>query len=140
MKLIKNHFGEFFKSGEIPVMSTQMASHLPNPLDGIKVRAVRGQEIKTKHLLVFPQPRLKRFRMVPTCVVHDDDHLVSISRMAQELFQERFKREGVKSLFLPRDQPAISNTNCPKNSDTLARRSVLENGIVFLRRDPHGAA
>jgi len=140
MELIEDHFSKFFQSGEVSVMSTQMASRFPNPLYGIQVRAVRRREIKTEHLLMFPQPRLKGFRMVPTCVVHDDDHLASLSRMAQELFQERFEREGVKSLLWPCDQAAVSNTNCPKNSDTFARRSVCENGIEFLRRDPHVAA
>src|SRR3990172_12125063 len=87
LKLIEDDLSQFVKSGEVTVMSTQTACHLPDSFYGIEVRAVRWQEIKTKHFLMFLQPRLKGFRMVVARVVHDNDHLAPDPKMAQELLQ-----------------------------------------------------
>ena len=120
-------------------MGTQTTGHLPNPFYGIEVWAVRGQEIKTEHMTVFPQPRFKIFGVMITGVVQDDDDLASVSKVSQELFQERLERGGVERLLLPRDQPPIADPHRPENGDTLACGSVLKNRIEVFGRHPHGA-
>ena len=63
-------------------MGTEATGHLPNPFDGIEVRAVGGQEIESEHGPVFPQPRLKDFGVMIPCVIQHDDDLAPVAEVS----------------------------------------------------------
>lgn len=139
MEMVKDSASQILQGGEVSVVGTEATGHLPNPFDGIEVGAVRGQEIETEHVAMFPQPRFKVFGVMIASVVQDEDDLASVTKVAQELFQEQLEGRSVELDFLPRYQLTIRHTDGAENAEALARGGVFENRIDVFARDPHRA-
>ena len=88
--------------------------------------------------MVF-QPRLERFRMVPTCIVEDNDHLPTPSLVVQELLQEGEKRVGRKPLGSHGDESPVGHAHRPEDRNTLSGRGMEYDRVHIFRWHPHGA-
>jgi hypothetical protein len=89
-------------------------------------------------LMVF-QPRLERFRMVPPCIVEDNDHLPTPSLVVQKLLQEGEKRVGRKPLSSHGDESPVGHAHRPEDRNTLSGRGMEYDRVHIFRWHPHGA-
>lgn len=119
-------------------MNTQSPRQLPNPFNGVEVGAVGRQKIQTHYFAMAAQPGPQQPGVMPSCIVHDDDHDAALSFMPDKLAQERLERLGVETILLAGDQPPVANPHGPKHAHALARRRVKEPGVGVFGRNPHG--
>ena len=55
-KLSRHDFDETLEFRKMPVVRAQATEELPNPLNGIAVGAVRGEEEENQRAFVLPEP------------------------------------------------------------------------------------
>lgn len=86
------------------------------------------------------EPWREEFGVVPSGIVRDEDHRVSLAPVPDKLAKERLKGLGVEHRFLPRNQASISDAHGAEYADALAGGSMQHDGVNIFRRHPHGAA
>lgn len=139
MKLVKDNFFEFFKSGKITIMCAKSSRRFPYPLDRIKVGTVWWKEFQPQDVSFLIQPWLNQFCMVPTGIVQNHNHLTTFSMMSHQCLQEDKECSRVECLFLTSNQTTIVHTNSAQNRNIFTCWGVFNDWIRLFRRDPHGA-
>lgn len=91
-------------------------------------------------LFVLYEPRMKVFCMVPTGIVYNDNHFAAFTMTADKAFHVPLKSHGIKSIGTFGNKSSISDTNCPENPYVLSGRRMQDNGVLYVRSNPHGAA
>jgi hypothetical protein len=118
-------------------MDTHFASQLPNPLNGIELRTIGRQEVKTQTSPVVPQPGLQGSRMMVSGVIQNNHHFLSRETVTKKMGQKYLKRLPVKIFPLLRYQFPVSQTDGPKHPNRLMRWGLPEDGVFQLRGNPH---
>jgi len=121
-------------------MDAEFTSQLPDPLNRIELRAVRRQEIQPQFPPVIPQPRLQGSGMMIPGVIQNDYHLFLGWTMAKKVFQELTKSLPIEFVPLLCYQSTIPHTDGSKHPDLFVCRSVPEDRIFDIERDPHHIA
>ena len=118
-------------------MDAQFASQLPDPLNRIKLGAIRRQEIKTQDSPLIPQPGLQGSRMMVSGIIQNNHHFLLRKTMTKKMGQKYLKRLPVKILPLLGYQFPVLQTHGPKHPNGLMRRCMPKNGIFHLGWNPH---
>jgi len=127
---------------EVAVMQTESACELPDPFDGIQIRAV-GRQVVQGELGLLPRPPRGVQRGVMIFGIVDDHHHAPPRppTALPQLGQEAPGRHRVKAAGLAAEKKfAISQPDGSKVTDALARRRMEQDRIVHLGWDPHPAA
>lgn len=98
------------QSWEVLIVQAPAAKQLPHPFNGIKLRAIRGQELEAEVGRHFPSPRRVQLGVMVAGIIADE-HDLATGGAAQTL---QFAQEGPASLGvkhalrLRHDQLAVS--------------------------------
>jgi hypothetical protein len=118
-------------------MNTKLSSQLPDSLNRIELRTIRRQKIQPQFPPVIPQPELQQSGMMISGVIQNNHHLLVGGTMAKEVFQEFTKSLPVEVVPLLGYQSAIPQSDGSKHPDLFMRRSLPEDRIFDIERDPH---
>jgi hypothetical protein len=118
-------------------MNAEFTNQLPDPLNRIELRTIRKQKIQPQFPPVIPQPGLQGSGMMISGVIQNDHHLLVGGTMAKEVFQEFTKSLPVEFVPLLCYQSTIPQTDGSKHSDLFVCRSMPEDRIFDIERDPH---
>ena len=117
------------------------ASKLPDPFNGVKLRAVRRHEFQDKLPLVLLSPFLMEASVMILDVVEDKD--CPLARMRTDpakMLKEAKECLAVEPVFLAAvDKLAVSETHRTKIANTFSGRMVKKHRVFNLRRYPHTA-
>lgn len=138
--MIADGCNKIIENGKITIMAALVPSQFPDPFDRVQVRTIGWQKIQLKNVSVFMQPWLELPGMMPTSVIHDDQHGAALSAVTDELSQEQLEGRGVKRFGPPRDKASVLKTHCAQKGHALARGGVQEHRVCIFRRYPHGAS
>jgi hypothetical protein len=131
--------GEFSERRKVAVVEPTAAKELPDTLNGIELRAVRGEEEQREVGLLREAPGGMERRVMVLGIVDDDDHASAGSPAdAPQMAQERPAGLGIEiTRWGKRAQLAVAQSNGSEVADTLSRRCMDADGIPDLRRNPH---
>jgi len=91
-------------------------------------------------MAMLPEPRSDQLGVMPARVIQYDNHHTVPFVMAQELFQKRKKRRGIKGCFPTHNYSPVLGACSTEHAEALTGGSMKHHRIHILRRHPHGAA
>ena len=134
--------GELGEGSEVVVMEPEASNQLPNPLDGVELRAVSGKEEQREVGLLRQTPSSVEHGVVIFGVVDDDDHAsagpyADSPQVTQKLptslgIEVAGRRQSAQLTVAQADRPEIA--------DTFPHRSMEAHGVSDFRRNPHTAS
>lgn len=134
--------GDFLENGKIAIVEAEASQELPDPLDGVKLRAVRRKEVNDEIRFLCLAPVSMKCGMMISGVVGDDNDLAAgpPANLA-EVAQKGPACIGVEtSAWLGRDELSVPDSNGTKVADALARWRMAADGISDFRWHPHTAS
>jgi hypothetical protein len=127
---------------KVSIVQRQASGQFPDPLDGVKVWAVRRQVGQTEVWFMLGSPLLMDSGVMVTRVIRYYDDL--LARGATGLF-ERAEESGegfpVELGRLPIiHELTVAQADGAVVANAVANRRVQQNGVLCFRRDPHAAS
>lgn len=86
------------------------------------------------------QPRLELAGMMPTSVIHNNQHRPAFSAVTDELRQECLERRCIECFLRPPDKASVLRAHRAEEGHAFARGRMQEHGVRVFRRYPHGAS
>jgi len=119
-------------------MQTEATGELPYPLNGIKIRAVRRQEIQAEKIIL----RMAGDRVMIAGIVGDGYYVAAATGAdALEISVKGMKGHGIKSFCFPlEDKLSIPQAHGAKIADTAPGRMMPQNRIGLFWGYPHPTA
>src|ERR1700730_10219262 len=141
-ELIFDGGDDALQEAEVAIMETQPAREFPDPFDGIEIRAIGWQEVQAELGSLLAAPLQMEFGAVILCVVADGQNAAAgDGANFPEHFQELPEGLSIESSDLAAEEKhAVPQTHGGKVTHALARRMMVHDGILGLRRNPHAAA
>lgn len=134
-----NDTDELIECGEVAIVHAETTGELPDALDRIQFRAVRGKKVEGEVRVAPGPPGLMEARVVVPDVVCDEDDSAPGARaavvQAAEKIEEGLGIEAVR--FAPMKELPVAQTHCTKIADALARRVMQHDRIGLFGRNPH---
>jgi len=131
--------GEFSERGKVAVVEPQAAKELPDALNGVELRAVRGKEEQREVGLLREAPSGVERGVVVFGVIDDDHHAPARSGAdASQMAQEFPAGLGIEvTRRWERAQFAVAHSNRSEVADAFSRRRMNADRIPHFRRNPH---
>ena len=125
---------------KVLIVRAKLAGQLPDPFDGIQVRAVGRQEGARQGRVPRREKRVQeRCVMIPGIVQHEDELPVGPA-MPPELAQERRECDRIELGGEGGYELTRPELDGPEQGHGLARRGMEQHGSRLFRRHPHDAA
>jgi hypothetical protein len=80
VKLLLGVYAHLIKFWEVDVMETESARELPDPFNGIELRAIRRKKVEAKPRLDLLSPSLMQQRVMVLRIVENNDRSFSASK------------------------------------------------------------
>ena len=131
--------GEFGERWKVAVVEPQAAKELPDALNGVELRAVRGKEKQREVGLLRETPSGVERGVVIFGVIDDDHHAPTRSGAdASQMAQECPAGLGIEVTGRwKRAQLAVTQSNGAEVADAFSRRRMDADRIPNFRRNPH---
>jgi len=139
MELIENHRDQLIQGREVPVVGAESSRQLPNPFNGVEVRAVGGQEVENKPVLMLFEERLEGGGVMVASIVQHQYHASAPPMQIKKLFEEGLKCLGIEFFGQPGNKASLLDTNSAEHPRALSRGLMKHDRIGILGRDPHPA-
>ena len=141
-ELLIDSTGYFLENWEIAIVEAEAPQELPDPLDGVKLRAVRWQEVNGETRFLDLAPVCMDCSMMISGVVSDDND--SAARTPANPAQVTHKIPaciGIESpAWLGCDELSVPDSNGAKVTDAFARWSMTADRISDFWGYPHAAS
>lgn len=121
-------------------MGAELSGELPDPLDRIQFGTIGWKELQGQVVPVVPEERLEQDRVMILRIVEEEYHLPGPASVAEEQAQEALERHRIELRVKVGHQFPRADVDRPEQGGRLAGRRQQQNGILVLRRHPHGGA
>ena len=134
--------GEVSEGWKLAVVEPKASKELPDALNGIELRAVRGKEKQREVGLLREAPGGMKRGVVVFGVVDDDDHApAGACAEASQMAQERPAGSGIEVAGRwQRAEFAVAHSDRSEVADALSRWRMDADRIPNFRRNPHTTA